>query len=144
MTNQISFRAMAVSDIVSQCGTYGFPVYSHVLFNPGASTARFVALAKQFPKVNFVLGHMGFGPADREGLEAAAKLNNFFLETSTGNFIHIKEAVKKAGAGKIIFGSEFPLSHPKAELEKILLLKLPSDQADKILGKNIQGLLSNK
>ncbi|MDF2523901.1 MAG: putative TIM-barrel fold metal-dependent hydrolase [Clostridiales bacterium] len=141
MSHQFSFASKAMANIVSACANYGFPVYSHVLFNPGATTVKFVELAKQFPKVNFILGHMGFGPADQDGLEAASKLNNFFLETSTGNFLHLKEAAKKAGPGKLIYGSEFPLSHPKAELEKVLLLNLSSDAKEKVLRKNIQELL---
>lgn len=141
LTHQFSFTSKAVQDLVAYCESCGFPVYTHTLYSPGASTSKFVALAKQFPRVNFILGHMGFGPADQEGLEAAATLNNFFLETSTGSYLHIKETVKRAGPGKIIFGSEFPLSHPKAELEKILLLDLSDDGKDKILGGNIQGLL---
>lgn len=143
MTHQFSFASSAVASLVSLCGDMGFPVYSHVLFSPGAATAKFIALAKQFPRVNFILGHMGFGPADQEGLEAATKMNNFFLETSTGNYLHIKEATRKAGAGKIIYGSEFPLSHPKAELEKLFLLHLPGSEMDKILGGNIQALLGS-
>ena len=141
MTHQFSFAGKPVADLVSACGNYGFPVYSHVLFSPGAATAKFAALAKQFPKVNFILGHMGFGPADQDGLEAAAKLNNFFLETSTGNYLHLKEAAQKAGPSKLIYGSEFPLSHPKAELEKVMLLGLNGDAQDRILGKNIAELL---
>lgn len=141
LTHQFSFASRAVQDLVSFCESCGFPVYTHTLYSPGASTSKLIALAKQFPKVNFILGHMGFGPADQEGLEAAVALDNFFLETSTGSYLHIKQAVKRAGAGKIIFGSEFPLSHPKAELEKILLLGLKGDETDKILGENIQALL---
>lgn len=141
MTHQFSFASKAVSDLVSCCGSHSLPVYSHVLFSPGASTEKFVVLAKQFPRVNFILGHMGFGPADQDGLEAAVRLKNFYLETSTGNYLHIKESVRRAGPDKIIFGSEFPLSHPKAELEKIMLLNLSGSAADKILGGNIQALL---
>lgn len=141
MTHQFSFASKAVTNLVDLCGDYGYPVYTHVLYNPGASTTRFVALAQQFPKVKFILGHMGFGPADQEGLEAAVKLDNFFLESSTGNFLHMKETVRRAGAGKLIFGSEFPLSHPKAELEKILLLDLPDGDLEKVLGGNISELL---
>ncbi|HHW39888.1 MAG TPA: amidohydrolase [Syntrophomonadaceae bacterium] len=141
MTHQFSFASKAVAALAACCGDYGYPLYSHVVYGPGASTARFVALARQFPKTNFILGHMGFGPADREAAEAAARLDNLFLETSTGNFLHIQEAVKKAGAGKIIFGSEFPLSHPAVELKKILLLELGDGERDRILGKNIAELL---
>lgn len=141
LTHQFSFASRAVADLAACCGQWGYPLYSHVLYSPGASTSRFVALARQYPQTPFILGHMGFGPADREGLDAAVKLDNFYLETSTGSYLHIKEATARAGAGKIIFGSEFPLSHPKAELEKILLLKLPAADQDKILGANIAGLL---
>lgn len=141
MSHQFSFASKAVANLAACCGDYGFPVYTHVVYSPGASTARFVTLARQFPKTNFILGHMGFGPADMEGLDAAVELDNFYLETSTGNFLHIQQSVKRAGSGKIIFGSEFPLSHPKAELEKILLLKLPEGDQEKILGGNMRALL---
>jgi predicted TIM-barrel fold metal-dependent hydrolase len=140
ITHQFSFASKAVAELAACCESYGFPVYTHVLYNPGASTARFVALARQFPKVNFILGHLGFGPADQEGLEAAVELDNFFLETSTGSFLHLKEALTKAGPTKLIYGSEYPLSHPKVELEKILLLKASDQALELILGGNIQTL----
>lgn len=140
ITHQFSFAARAVAALAELCGSRGYPVYTHVLYSPGASTARFVALAKQFPGTNFILGHMGFGPADQEGLEAATTLDNFFLETSTGNFLHLQEAYRRAGSAKLIFGSEFPLSHPKAELEKVLLLKAPERDLEQILGANIARL----
>jgi predicted TIM-barrel fold metal-dependent hydrolase len=141
MTHEFSFASKAVAALAACCGEHGFPFYSHVLFSPGASTARFVALARQFPNTNFILGHMGFGPADQEGLVAATQMDNFFLETSTGNFLHIQEAVRGAGPGKIIFGSEFPLSHPAAELKKVQLLNLPETEAERILERNIKALL---
>lgn len=141
LSHEFSFASKIISDFAACCGEFGYPIYSHVVFSPGASTARFIALAKQFPKTNFILGHMGFGPADMEGLEAAITLPNFYLETSTANFLHIQESVKKAGPHKLIFGSEFPLSHPLVELQKILLLKIPENERDLILHKNIQALL---
>ncbi len=144
MSHQFSFASKAVAALSACCGEYGFPVYSHVVFSPGASTSRFISLARQFPGTNFILGHMGFGPADREGLEAALELDNFYLETSTGSFLHIQEAVKKAGAGKIIYGSEYPLSHPAVELKKILLLDLSMGDNEKILGGNISQLMQIK
>jgi predicted TIM-barrel fold metal-dependent hydrolase len=141
LTHQFSFAGKAVAALAACCGHYGYPVYSHVVYSPGASTARFIALARQFPKTNFILGHMGFGPADREALEATVELDNLFLETSTGSFLHIQEAAKAAGPEKLIFGSEFPLSHPAVELEKVLLLKLSDGGREKILGGNIRALL---
>ena len=141
LSHEFSFASRAVADLAACCGEHGVPVYTHVVYSPGACTARFAALARQFPRTNFILGHMGFGPADQEGLAAAASLDNFFLETSTGNFLHLQEAVKRVGARKLIFGSEFPLSHPMAELTKILLLDLTDDARELILGGNIAALI---
>ena len=42
----------------------------------------------------------------------------------------LQETVKKTGASKIVFGSEFPMSHPGLELKKIRLL--PVSEAEPI------------
>ncbi|MGE5529877.1 MAG: amidohydrolase family protein [Patescibacteria group bacterium] len=141
LSHEFSFASRAVADLAACCGAYGVPVYSHVVYSPGASTARFVGLARQFPRTNFILGHMGFGPADGEGLAAAATMDNLFLETSTGSYLHLVEALRRAGPGKLIFGSEFPLSHPAVEIQKILLLDLSDGERELILGGNISALL---
>lgn len=144
LSHQFSFASKGVTGLAELCGNYGFPVYSHVVYSPGASTAKFVQLAKQFPKTNFIIGHMGFGPADQEALEAAAVMQNFYLETSTGNYLHIQESVKKVGSSKVIFGSEYPLSHPGIELEKVLKLNISDREREEILSQNIKHLLQMK
>lgn len=144
LSHQFSFGSKGVASLASLCGDYGFPLYSHVVYNPGASTTKFVQLAKQFPKTNFIIGHMGFGPADLEAVEAARKFKNVFLETSTANFLHIEETVKKIGGSKVIFGSEYPLAHPGNELDKIMRLSIKDDQRDQILSGNIKELLQLK
>ena len=142
LVHRFSFASQAVAALAACCGDYGFPLYSHVVYSPGASTARFVALVREFPRTNFILGHMGFGPADQEALAAAGQLDNLFLETSTANYLHIKEAAARLGPHKLLFGSEFPLSHPAVEIDKILLLDLTAGEKEKILGENIRALLS--
>lgn len=141
LSHRFSFGSRAVAELVECVEAFGFPVYSHVLYSPGVSTEKFAGLARQFPTVPFILGHMGFGPADPEAIEAAAELDNLFLETSGGNVLHIRLAVEKAGASKVVFGSEFPLSHPRAELEKILCLGLSDPDLERILYRNIYDLL---
>ena len=144
LSHQFTFSSKGVKELVQLCSDYGFPIYSHVVYSPGASTAKFIQLAKQFPKANFIIGHMGFGPADQEAIDAAKSLSNFFLETSTGNFLNIQEAVKKVGSSKVIFGSEFPLSHPSIELQKIMMLDVSDRERTDILADNIKHLLKLK
>lgn len=139
LVHRVTFDLPALAEISDECGRRGFPVYTHVVPNPGATTADFAALAGRHPSTNFVIGHMGFGPGDADAIEFAAALPNFYLETSLGNFLILQDALAQAGAGKLVFGSEFPLSHPQVELQKILLLKSP--QQDLIVRGNILRLL---
>ncbi|HYO51356.1 amidohydrolase family protein [Archangium sp.] len=141
LVHGFSFPDEALGPLASLCGEYRVPIYSHVAFRPGANTAEFVEMARRFPQTHFVLEHMGAGPADQEASEAAALLDNFFLDTSLGNYLHILETVKRAGASKVIFGSEYPLSHPAVELHKILLLPISDGEREKILSGNIRALL---
>jgi hypothetical protein len=139
MVHRFRFDDPMLDEIAAECGSRGFPVYTHVLPNPGTTTADYAALARRVPQTNFIIGHMGFGPADADAIELARDMDNFYLETSLGNTLVIGDALAAAGAKKLIFGSEFPLSHPRVELEKIKLLDASSHEA--ILGGNICRLL---
>jgi uncharacterized protein len=56
-------------------------------------------------------------------------------------FDYIVQAVARAGAKKVIFGSDGPWLHPGLELHKIRLLGLPPEQEALILGGNVLRLL---
>lgn len=141
LIHKFSFTDDVLAPLASLCGDYQAPIYSHVAFRPGANTVEYVQLARRFPRTNFILEHMGASPVDHDATTAAAELDNFFLETSLSNYLHILETVKEAGASKVIFGSEYPLSHPAVELKKILLLPITESEREKILGGNIRELL---
>ncbi|AKT37630.1 amidohydrolase family protein [Chondromyces crocatus] len=141
LVHKFSFGDDVLAPLMEVCAAHGATVCSHVAFRPGANTADYVRLAERHPNTPFILEHMGAGPADSEATAAATRLDNLYLETSLGSYLHIAETVKRAGASKVIFGSEFPLSHPVVELQKLLLLPISSGERDKILGGNIRHLL---
>jgi predicted TIM-barrel fold metal-dependent hydrolase len=133
------FDAPVLAEVAAACGEQGYPVYSHVTPAPGSTTGDFAALARAHPRTNFILGHMGFGPYDSGALAHAEALPNLYLETSLGNYLALHHALARLGPGKLIFGSEFPLGHPKGEMENVRLLNPESHAA--ILGGNILRLL---
>jgi predicted TIM-barrel fold metal-dependent hydrolase len=139
LVHRFSFDEPALREVADACGERGFPVYTHVLPQPGSTTADFADLARRHPGTNFILGHMGFGPADADAVDFAAELQNLYLETSLGNYLIIRDALARLGPGKLIFGSEFPLGHPRAELENIRLLDASAHKA--ILAGNMLRLL---
>jgi uncharacterized protein len=139
IVHRFRFDAPVLAEVAAACGERGVPVYSHVLADPGAATADYAAFARRHPGTNFILGHMGFGPADADAIDFAAELANLHLETSLGNYLNIREALARLGPRKVIFGSEFPLGHPRAELENVRLLDPAAHEA--ILGGNILRLI---
>lgn len=139
LVHQFQFSEPVLEEIAAACAESGFPIYSHVVPNPGARTADYAALARRHPRTHFILGHMGFGPGDVDAIEFAAELENLYLETSLGNYLILRDALARLGARKLIFGSEFPLGHPRAELENVLLLDSTAHPA--ILADNILRLI---
>lgn len=141
IVHRFNFGDDPVAALAALCGDYQAPIYSHVAFRPGANSEDFIALARRFPRTSFVLEHVGLGPADEAAATAAAELDNFFVETSMDSYLHVLGTVKKAGASKVLFGSEYPLSHPALELQKILLLPITESEREQILGGNARNLL---
>jgi predicted TIM-barrel fold metal-dependent hydrolase len=137
--HQFAFSEPALAEVAAACGERGFPVYTHVLPQPGSTTADFAALARRFPGTNFILGHMGGDLGNNDAIDFAAELANFYLETSLGHYLTIHDALARLGPGKLMFGSEFPLGHPRAELENIRLLDPSAHEA--ILAGNVLRLL---
>lgn len=140
IVHRFSLTSKTVLDLADTCGALGVPFYTHVVYSPGASTEKVGTLAGQFPGTTFILGHMGFGPADVDAVELALRHENLFLETSGGSYLVLKVALERLGPGKLIFGSEFPLHHPRAELEKIHLL-LSGEAFERVTSKNVLALI---
>ena len=98
-------------------------------------------LATEFPGVNFIIPHLGSFADDWRAQLAFIPLlerhRNVFTDTSgIRRFDLLEMAVKRAGAGKILFGSDGPWLHPGVELEKVFALKLPASETQKILAGN--------
>jgi predicted TIM-barrel fold metal-dependent hydrolase len=140
IVHKFGFFEEPVLDLVAVSGQLGVPVYSHVVYGVAATTEKFGLLAERFPKTIFILGHMGFGPADMEAIEIAQRNDNVFLESSGGSYMIIKAALERLGATKLIYGSEFPLHHPYIELEKVRLAS-SSNAFEQITSKTLLSLI---
>lgn len=139
--HQFSLTSSTVLKLAELCGELGIPFYSHTVYSPGASTKKMAYLAQTFPNTTFIIGHMGFGPADVEAIQYAKENDNLFLETSQGSYLIIKDALETLGSSKLIFGSEFPMYHPLPSLQTILSLKCNDWELENILGRNMLRLI---
>jgi hypothetical protein len=67
---------------------------------------------------------------------------NVFTDTSgIRRFDLLEQAVQRAGAKKVLFGSDGPWLHPGLELAKVRALQLPKADEDLITGGNLVRLL---
>lgn len=131
-----------VHNLISICKEYHVPVLFHSGTPPYAQVMQIAYLARIYPDVAFILGHMGLTYQWEDAIEVAFKYHNVFLETSGITYpFAIKEAIKKLGSGKILFGTDSPfLESAELEIVKIKNLKLSSRQWEMVMYKNAKEL----
>lgn len=130
-----------VYNLISICKEYHVPVLFHSGTPPYAQVMQIAYLAQKYPDAAFILGHMGLPYQWEEAIDAAVKYQNLFLETSGMAYpLAIKEAIKKLGAERILFGSDSPFLESELEIVKIENLKLSSRQREMVMYKNAKDL----
>jgi predicted TIM-barrel fold metal-dependent hydrolase len=135
-------EAMATREVCETARTFGLPV----LFDVAGQAYVIDMLAPQFPEVNFIIPHLGSFADDwrvhQQVVDQLVRFPNVYGDTSAvRRFDYIVQAVERAGAHKVLFGSDGPWLHPGVELHKIRLLGLPPAKEALILGGNILRLL---
>jgi predicted TIM-barrel fold metal-dependent hydrolase len=153
-----------ISEAVGEHGFRGIKVHRHdaritreiceaarawrlpVLYDVMGEIAPIELVAPEYRDVDFIIPHLGaFGDkwdSQRALLDVLARHPNVYTDTSSvQRFDLLVEAVRRAGAGKILFGSDGPWFHPGLELHKIRLLGLPPRDEAKILGGNLLRLI---
>jgi predicted TIM-barrel fold metal-dependent hydrolase len=106
-------------------------------------------IATQYPDVTFIIPHLGsFGDNWRAQLALIDHLvrhPNVYTDTSAvRRFDLLEQAVARAGARKVLFGSDGPWLHPGVELAKVRALKLKPEDERLILGGNLLRLVAHR
>jgi uncharacterized protein len=135
-------EAMATREVCETARAFRLPV----LFDVAGQAYVIDMLAPQFPDVNFIIPHLGSFADDwrvhQQVVDQLVRFPNVYGDTSgVRRFDYIVQAVKRAGAHKVLFGSDGPWLHPGVELHKIRLLGLPQQEEALVLGGNALRLL---
>jgi predicted TIM-barrel fold metal-dependent hydrolase len=117
-----------------------------ILYDIMGEVAVVELIANEYPDVNFIIPHLGsFADDWRAQLGVADQLvrhPNVYADTSgVRRFDMLQQAVRRAGAHKILFGSDGPWLHPAVEMAKVQVLGLPAHEEQLVLGGNILRLL---
>jgi predicted TIM-barrel fold metal-dependent hydrolase len=122
IVHQVDFTSAALHELLDGVSAFRAPLYLHITLNAVANLEAAVQLARRFTGLNLVIGHMGFATADRAAIAAAEAIPNVYLESSIGSILAFEEVKRRRLAGKLLFGSEFPMHDPEIELAKLRLV----------------------
>jgi uncharacterized protein len=154
-----------VKTAVEQYGFLGIKVHRHdaritreicdvarsfslpVLYDVMGEVSAVELLANEYPDLHFIIPHLGSFADDWRAqlsmIDHLVRHPNVYTDTSgIRRFDLLQEAAQRAGAGKILFGTDGPWLHPAVELEKVRVLGLPSFEEEMILGGNFLRLIS--
>ncbi|WP_306204492.1 amidohydrolase family protein [Actinoplanes sp. RD1] len=135
------YDSREVAELVTIAGAAGHPVYTVTLARPGVRPSDLAALARRFRQVAFVWGHCGHTGIDVSGLEDLADEPNVLAELSGCLTVTARAAVDRLGAGRVLFGTEYPLQDPAVELAKVAALRLSPDTRRQVMWGNACRLL---
>jgi uncharacterized protein len=112
-----------------------------VLYDVMGEVSTVELIAQEYPDVNFIIPHLGSFADDWRAqvsmIDHLVRHANVYTDTSgIRRFDILQEAVRRAGAGKVLFGTDGPWLHPAVELVKVRVLGLPQYEEQMILGGN--------
>ncbi|HEX6097798.1 MAG TPA: amidohydrolase family protein [Thermoanaerobaculia bacterium] len=156
--------AMMIREAVEHYGFRGIKLHRHdaritrevceaarawslpVIYDVMGDVASIELFAPAYRDVNFIIPHLSsFGDgwsAQRAFIDVLVRHPNVYTDTSgVVRFDLLAEAVRRAGADKVLFGSDGPWLHPGVELFKVRALGLAPREERRVLGGNLVRLL---
>ena len=118
-----------------------------VLYDVTGEVSVVELLAQEYPDVAFIIPHLGSFADDWRAqlalIDHLVRHPNVHADTAgVRRFDLLEQAVRRAGARKILFGSDGPWLHPGVELEKVYALELPPAEEAMVLGRNFLRLIA--
>src|SRR3989304_5252229 len=103
-------------------------------------------LAQEYPDVYFIIPHLGSFADDWKAqlalIDHLVRHPNIYTDTSgIRRFDLLEQAAQRAGARKILFGSDGPWLHPGVELAKVQALGLSRSEERLVPGGNLLPLI---
>jgi len=136
-------------EIYAECGRLGLPIIFHAgrsgiepeWMRAYALIRRYLPGIAKHPQTRFVLGHAGARDVV-DALAAAQQYDNVWLELSSQGVTQIHQLLQKAGAEKLLYGTDWPFYPLAVALAKVLIVTEGDEAARRaILGGNAKRVL---
>jgi len=130
-------------EVCDAARAFGVPV----LYDVMGAVSQVELLATAYRDVRFIIPHLGSFADDWTAqlafVDLLARHPNVYTDTSgVRRFDLLVAAVRRAGARKVLFGSDGPWLHPGVELAKVRALGLSPEDERLVLGGNLLRLIA--
>ena len=130
-------------EICEAARAYALPI----LYDVMGETSVVELLAAEYPDVDFIIPHLGSFADDWRAhmalIDELARCANIYTDSSgIRRFDFLVEAIRRAGPGKVLFGTDGPWLHPGLELAKVRMLGLSQADEELVVSGNFLRLIS--
>lgn len=127
--------------VFQACSELGLVVYGHCMHDFWVTPLQYEEMARTFPDVPLILGHMGILWSVAEAAMVAKRNPNVYLETSVVPLRSIRIGIQGAGAEKVVMGTDWPANDFDLQIEMIRRATASKREFEMIAGQNLGHLL---
>ena len=118
-----------MAPIYDACGELGLPILFHggragiepEFTHKYALMRHYEGAIRNFPKVQFVMGHAGARDVD-DAILLAQKYDNLWLGIHGQGVTKLDQLIREVGADRLLFGTDWPFYHLAATQAKVLIV----------------------
>ncbi|MBQ3512206.1 MAG: amidohydrolase family protein [Lachnospiraceae bacterium] len=103
------FHSDRMEPYIELAQKYELPVMSHTGGCEAADAKYVYEMALKYPKVNFIMAHMGLGTDNKDAINLMEKADNLYADTAWVPVSSTIEIIKRFGSKRIFFGSDSPI-----------------------------------
>lgn len=127
--------------IFKACSEFGLVVYGHCMHDFWVTPLQYEEMARTFPDVPIILGHMGILWSVAEAAMVAKRNPNVYLETSVVPLRSLRIGIQGAGAEKVVMGTDWPANDFDLQMEMIRRATASKEEFEMVTGRNLARLL---
>ena len=133
------YRCLKIYEL---CEKYGLPMLIHTgdsrydFSNPN----RLIPILDIYDKLTIVGAHFGGWSMWEEASQLLFEKSNFYVDCSSSFYAlsdeKIVEIIRRYGADRVLFGSDYPMWNPETEVQRLRSLPLTDEEKEKIFSLN--------
>ncbi|HEV2356882.1 MAG TPA: amidohydrolase family protein [bacterium] len=127
--------------IFQACSDHGLAVYGHCMHDFWVTPLQYEEMARAFPDVPLILGHMGILWSVAEVAMVAKRNPNVYLETSVVPLRSLRIGIQGAGAEKVVMGTDWPANDFDLQIEMVRRATASPREHEMVVGRNMARIL---